>query len=170
VSDDDDEVDVPELSGEDEPAPEDDDENRDGHDGLNEDGDATHADKVENNEPEPGSVENEGESANDEPRSDGRPRRSTQARQRRQYAPRFERKSYEAQFLSVTKRKQKQWFEECHRIAVNVMFTQMSAAKGIKLFGKRAVAAIFKEYNQLNDMTVFGKVNPDTLSPEQRKI
>ena len=35
--------------------------------------------------------------------------------------------------------------------AVGVMFTQMSANRGIKLFSQRAVAAIFKELKQLND-------------------
>jgi hypothetical protein len=46
---------------------------------------------------------------------------------------------------------------------VNLMFTQMSAAKGIKQFGARVMAAMFKEYNQLKDMSVFGKVDPNTL-------
>ena len=31
------------------------------------------------------------------------------------------------------------------------MFTQISANRGIKLFGERALAAIFKELKQLND-------------------
>ena len=33
--------------------------------------------------------------------------------------------------------------------AVNVLFNQMTAAKGIKLFGETAVATIFKEYKIL---------------------
>jgi len=44
----------------------------------------------------------------------------------------------------------------------------MSAGKEIKQFGERAIAAMFKEYNQLNDLTVFGRVNPDTLTQEQK--
>ena len=41
--------------------------------------------------------------------------------------------------------------------ALNVMFTQMSARKGIKLFGEQAIAAMFKELKQLNDGVVPGK-------------
>ena len=38
-----------------------------------------------------------------------------------------------------------------------LMFTQMNAKKGIKLFVKREIAAIFKEYNQLYDGPILGK-------------
>jgi hypothetical protein len=96
VSDNDDEVNVTGLDNEDEPASEDDTGDEHVHDGPNEGGYATHADKVEDDEPEAGSVENEGASESDEPRSDARPRRPAQARQRHQYVPRFEGKSYEA--------------------------------------------------------------------------
>ena len=41
--------------------------------------------------------------------------------------------------------------------ALGVMFTQMSAQKGIKLFGERALAAMFKELKQLSDGVVPGK-------------
>ena len=34
-------------------------------------------------------------------------------------------------------------------VATNVMFTQISAHKGIKMFGERAVAALIKEFKQL---------------------
>ena len=44
----------------------------------------------------------------------------------------------------------------------------MSAKKGIKTFRESAIAAMFKEYNQLNDMNVFGSVNPDTLTKDQK--
>ena len=40
--------------------------------------------------------------------------------------------------------------------ALHVMFTQMSAHKGIKLFGKRAIAAMMKELKQLNDGVIPG--------------
>ena len=54
------------------------------------------------------------------------------------------------------------------------MFTQMNASRGIKEFGERAIAAIFKEYKQLNDgafagKPVVGEINPDTLTPEQKR-
>ena len=37
------------------------------------------------------------------------------------------------------------------------MFTQMSAQKGIKMFGEKAIAAMFKELKQLSDGVVPGK-------------
>ena len=40
--------------------------------------------------------------------------------------------------------------------AVHVMFTQMSAHKGIKLFGERAIAAMMKELKQLNNGVIPG--------------
>ena len=46
---------------------------------------------------------------------------------------------------------------ETYTKAVHVMFTQMSAQKGMKLFGKKAVAAMFKELKQLSDGVVPGK-------------
>ena len=124
---------------------------------------------TDDTDPELRSAENEGATIHEQPRSDGRINRSTQARQRVDYVPGFDGKSYETQFLGVTAKKQAEWSDKCYRIAVNVMFTQMTAAKGIKLFGERAIAAMFKEYNQLNDMGVFGIVNPDSLSVEQKK-
>jgi hypothetical protein len=103
-----------------------------------------------------------------EPRSDGRPSRSHEATRRRYYAPGITGKSYEMQFVSVTESQQASWADDYYRIAVNVMFAQMTAAKGIKRFGERAVAAMFKEYNQLNDMMVFGHIDPDELTAQQK--
>ena len=40
---------------------------------------------------------------------------------------------------------------EAYSKAVGVMFTQMPASRGIKLFREKAVSAIFKELKQLND-------------------
>ena len=53
--------------------------------------------------------------------------------------------------------------------AVEIIFNQMHASKGIKMFKERAVAAIFKEYKQLNDMSVLGPIDFDSLSPEEQK-
>jgi hypothetical protein len=47
--------------------------------------------------------------------------------------------------------------EGFHRAAVDVMFTQMSAKRGMKLFGERAVAAMFKEFAQMDNGAVDGK-------------
>ena len=56
-----------------------------------------------------------------------------------------------------------------YKIAVNVMLTQMTANRGIKNFGEKAVAAILKEYDQLNKLNVFGSLNPDSLSREEKR-
>jgi hypothetical protein len=53
--------------------------------------------------------------------------------------------------------------------AVGICFNQMTASKGIKLFGPKAIAAMFKEYKQLNDLKVLGRINVDALSPEQKR-
>ena len=76
-----------------------------------------------------------------------------------------------------------------HRLAAHVIFSQMvvqpnqpaftpnkmlkgspqmSARKGIKLFGERAVQAVMKEYKQLNMMNVFDRINSTSLSKEQK--
>ena len=47
--------------------------------------------------------------------------------------------------------------DEIYSKAVHVMFTQMFVQKGMKLFGEKAVAAMFKELKQLSDGVVPGK-------------
>ena len=59
------------------------------------------------------------------------------------------------------------------RRATQVLFTQMSAKKGIKLFGEREIAAIVKELKQLEYGPMPGKkvveaVDPDSLSKEEK--
>lgn len=61
-----------------------------------------------------------------------------------------------------------------YSIACDVMFTQMSAKKGIKMFGERAIAALLKEYNQMDKAPmpgkpVFGAVDYHTLSVQEKK-
>jgi len=51
----------------------------------------------------------------------------------------------------------------------NIIFTQMTANKGIKEFGERAVAAIYKEYKQMQDLQVLGNTNYDLLSNDQKR-
>ena len=36
-----------------------------------------------------------------------------------------------------------------------ILLTQMSAKKGIKLYGDKAISAIVKEFSQLDDLNVF---------------
>ena len=52
--------------------------------------------------------------------------------------------------------------------AVGICFNQMTAKKGIELFGEKAVAAMFKEYKQLDDLEVLGRLDPDSLTHDQK--
>ena len=59
------------------------------------------------------------------------------------------------------------------KASVNLMFTQMQATRGFKLFGELAVAAMIKELKQLEEVPMPGKevvtaINPDTLSAEDK--
>eukprot|EP00957_Ditylum_brightwellii_P162785 12396019-Ditylum_brightwellii.AAC.1 len=59
-------------------------------------------------------------------------------------------------------------------IAMKIMFTQMNAKKGIKMFEKCAVAALFKEYKQLNNRVVLetrvvSPINTETLTKKDRR-
>jgi hypothetical protein len=56
-----------------------------------------------------------------------------------------------------------------HSTAVGVCFNQMTASKGIKLHGSKAVAAMFKEYKQLDDLEVLGRLTPENLTHEQKR-
>ena len=49
--------------------------------------------------------------------------------------------------------------------ATNVMFNHMSAKKGIKLFKERAIAAIYKEFKQLDEASV---PNTPVVLPQDR--
>ena len=51
----------------------------------------------------------------------------------------------------------------------NFMFTQMSAKKGLEMFEERAWAALIKEYTQLRDMEVIGRLDPMTLTKQQKR-
>ena len=52
-----------------------------------------------------------------------------------------------------------EWFTKLKNIAVNACFTQMSVA----------IAAMLKEYKQLNNQLVFGAVCPESMSEQERK-
>ena len=45
----------------------------------------------------------------------------------------------------------------------------MTASKGIKLYGAKAVAAMFKEYKQPDDLKVLGRLNPELLQHDQKR-
>ena len=72
-----------------------------------------------------------------------------------------------------TKKKNTFDVETSIKASVNVMFTQMQATRGFKLFGDRTVAAMIKELKQLEEGPMPGKkvvtaINPDTLSAEDK--
>ena len=50
-----------------------------------------------------------------------------------------------------------------------VALNQMSAKEGIKLFGERAIEALFKEFAQLDDREVFRGVMAASLTKAQKK-
>ena len=61
-----------------------------------------------------------------------------------------------------------------YKKALSVMFTQISASRGIKLFGKKAVTAIFKELKQLNDGVLPGNqvivpIDIESLTEEDKR-
>ena len=112
-----------------------------------------------------------------ESRSDGdgneRPRRAPRPPSR--YEPTMEGKSYPSKGTTLFQDVAPPPVSTCSRQrmysqAVNVIFNQMHASKGIKLFKEKAAAAIFKEYKQLNDMCVLGRIYHDSLTEEQKRL
>jgi len=59
--------------------------------------------------------------------------------------------------------------QKLYETTVNICFNQMTASKGIKKFGKEAVAAMFAEYKQLNNKNVFGRFNKRKLTKDLRR-
>jgi len=59
--------------------------------------------------------------------------------------------------------------QKLYETSVNVCFNQMIATKGIKTFGKEAVAAMFAEYKQLNDKNVFGRFDKRNLTKDLKR-
>ena len=59
-------------------------------------------------------------------------------------------------------------------LSQKVIFTQMNAKKGVKIFGERAIADIFKEYKHVDDglmpsKPVVAHFYPDGLTPLDKK-
>ena len=50
------------------------------------------------------------------------------------------------------------------------ILTQMSAQKGIKLFGQQAINALAREWKQLDELSVFKGGNFETISKDQSKV
>jgi len=56
-----------------------------------------------------------------------------------------------------------------HECLIGYCMTQMSAYKGVKTYGDRAVEAMAKEYAQLHDLSVFRPLGKDELDEETKK-
>ena len=52
---------------------------------------------------------------------------------------------------------------------MNVIYTQISTKKRIKLFKERTVSDIVKEYTHLDNVNVVVPKNSDVLTPEQKR-
>ena len=98
-----------------------------------------------------------------------KPQRSSKSRDRQEHQPSFEGKSYEMQFLSVSKQKQREQADDCYRTAMNVMFVQISSKQGIKQFKERAVSDIVNYYKQLHDINTIVILCPEDLMPIQKR-
>ena len=57
---------------------------------------------------------------------------------------------------------------DAHKLSVQVIFNQMTANRGIQLFGEKVIAEILQEYRQLYNMDVFARVNTNELTRDQR--
>ena len=49
------------------------------------------------------------------------------------------------------------------------LFQQLSAKRGINIFGEPAVQALLKEFVQFSDLNVFKGIDPETLTKEQKR-
>ncbi len=127
---------------------------------LDTDDDAREPDRTQNEE--------RVEEPEEPPEHDNSTRRSTRTRKQTMpsYEPSMKGKSYGASFFGIGTHITKNLLS---RIAVNVMFNQMTAKQGIKLFGEKAIAAMLKEYKQLASLKVFGRAPAEMLTPENMK-
>ena len=74
---------------------------------------------------------------------------------------------YNVLLTSIGENKEREWSHDCLSIAMNVMFTQISAKKWTKLLKERSVLYIVKDYTQLDYMIFLVPENPDVLTPKQ---
>ena len=77
-------------------------------------------------------------------------------------------KKYDTQFTR-TGNKRKYFMHGIHKLSVDVAFTHMTAKKGTKKHGQKSVAAMYKEYTQLEDMNLMGELDPYNLTISQKK-
>ena len=58
---------------------------------------------------------------------------------------------------------------DMHKLAVDVIFIQMMGKKGIKKYGERAVADMYKEYTKLSYMKIMWALNPNILTRSHKE-
>lgn len=78
-------------------------------------------------------------------------------------------KSYDINMFNISEHKFEELKEKLFFIAVSACFTQMTATKGIKLFGDMVILAIYKEYKQFMDLNVLGALDLDQLTNHQKR-
>ena len=124
-----------------------------------------------------------------------RPKRSNAGTGVERLKPSLRGKTYGTQLLNIQKRLEtdKKYLRQLRTISVNAVFAQvvkeeltaeqqrtntvpggsgskqMSAKRGIKLFGQAAIDALYKEYKQFFDLDVFEGIDPNTLTEEQKQ-
>jgi len=94
----------------------------------------------------------------------------TSARSRNKWNKKVERKLYEQEAkkeIVRVQRNQRYCRNKLHRNLVGTCMTQMSARKGIKVYGKRALTAMAREYSQLDDLSVFRPRHRKDMSKAQ---
>ena len=97
---------------------------------------------------------------------------NSKSRSQQRYVQRMKEREFRSiikQEISKNKREMRYNKEKMHRGLTGLCFTQMSAHKGIKVFGDRAIKAMAKEYAQLDELGVFKGRMVDTLSWEERR-
>ena len=106
---------------------------------------------------------------------DDKPSRPTRERKPpSNYVPTFGGKKYSMQLFNyaiknTAKDKAQVQNFDIRTNTFNVIFTQMTADKGIKEFGANAIAAIYKEYKQMEDMKVLGVLDASKLMNDQKR-
>ena len=53
---------------------------------------------------------------------------------------------------------------DMQNVSVDVMLTQMTSKKGIKIHNESAIASMYKEYTQLEEMKVMVVLDPESLT------
>ena len=125
-------------------------------------------DSDDNNEPESTQNQERVEEPKEPPVTRSKTRQSTRTRKQTtaSYEPTMKGKSYGTSFFGISTPITKNMLS---RIAINIMFNQMTAKQGIRLFGEKAIAAMLKEYKQLASLKVFGRAPAELMTAENMR-